>query len=147
MMIFLSEVCLKMETKNPIENSAGMVLSPKISITKAPKSGFALLAEVMRNTDVKPHGSSPFNAPNIKKLLILELRIVFCTMFLYHAILAMLRFSDIFIFVARSTPANIILEPAKRRNIPFEYSLNAIISPKYPKIKPSITYVATLPKE
>ena len=38
--------CLKSPTKNPSEKSAGIVLSPKMSITKAPDIGLPVLAAV-----------------------------------------------------------------------------------------------------
>ena len=46
-MIFLNEDCLNIPTKKPKENRAGMVLTPKMNMTKAPESGLPVLVAMM----------------------------------------------------------------------------------------------------
>ncbi len=47
--VLLMPLCLKIPTKNPSENSAGIVLSPNIPITIAPQNGLVVLAAMIAN--------------------------------------------------------------------------------------------------
>ena len=66
--MFLKLVADASDDKNPTPNIAGIVLIPKINITKAPYKGSAVLAAVIAKKYTKPQGSSPFNIPSRKKL-------------------------------------------------------------------------------
>jgi len=147
--IFLKLVAEVRDVKNPSPNIAGMVLIPKINITKAPYKALAVLAAVIAKKYTNPHGKRPFNIPRIKKLKFdLEFR----------TLLKALLYKDEdekecsiivknFILPISDNPANTITIPANISKTPFALLLKVTTPPKAPKIDPSMVYVKTLPNE